>query len=675
MQGRSPALLFFGNKEEYPFMNSEAKLSVPALFGQLTNLWPAVLVAVLIFFSLPGTVPVLQQIPDRLEMPSPEEPGPDPAPAAAAEEERAEGHFEDGVFEGTAGGYGGPVTVRVTVEGGSITSVEILDSSKETASFFSRALAVIEDVLRKQTWEVDTVSGATYSSRGILGAIQNALTGETVDNEPAPEQEMPEGDPESEPDVEIGNLPDGTYTGSAQGFGGTIRVRVTVKDGRITDVTVTDYSGETASYYSRAAAVLDRMRASGSPNVDTVSGATYSSAGIINAVKRALGAAAGPDPAPQQEAETDVPVDDGPEADRPERLYLDGVYTGSGEGFGGEIVVQATITEGRIAAVEILSAEEETPSYLKRAQTLLTSVLRRQSPDVDTVSGATYSSEGILEGLKEALKKAETAQGDPSQGGEETPAPAPGPEGEPAPTPTPTPEPQDEEEPHSDVPTPSPEPVSDSKYLDGTYRAEAVCFDEEDELFDYQILVTVTIQDGAIHSVQVEKGEDRSEDPEDNDSYLERAVNGRTRKGVFYPGIPAQAVEKQSAETDAVSGATWSSDAIRRAVGDALAEAREAKAEADARKTQEAEQKEPEAPEEGRPSGPAAEQDETGGRSGKDPAEQPAEESSGIPEPEQESGKEKDGSDTSGGDTKEKEPEDPGAAETDGPSAAGEEET
>lgn len=86
--------------------------------------------------------------------------------------------------------------------------------------------------------------------------------------------------------------------------------------------------------------------------------------------------------------------------------YTDGVYEGSGTGFGGEITVQVTIQNGSIQSVEILSAKGETPEYLESAKVLLEEVVQEQTPEVDTVSGATLSSNGILEGVRKALEKA-----------------------------------------------------------------------------------------------------------------------------------------------------------------------------------------------------------------------------------------------------------------------------
>lgn len=81
---------------------------------------------------------------------------------------------------------------------------------------------------------------------------------------------------------------DGTYQGEAQGFGGPIRVSVAVKGGKITAVKVLSHSGEDPSYYSQAEALVPRIVQQQSADIDVVSGATYSSHGILNAVKKAL---------------------------------------------------------------------------------------------------------------------------------------------------------------------------------------------------------------------------------------------------------------------------------------------------------------------------------------------------------------------------------------------------
>ena len=85
---------------------------------------------------------------------------------------------------------------------------------------------------------------------------------------------------------------DGTYEGTGIGFGGEITVSVTVADGKVTDITVLSADGEDPAYYNQALAVLDKIVSAQSTEVDTVSGATFSSTGLIDAAADALGKAA-----------------------------------------------------------------------------------------------------------------------------------------------------------------------------------------------------------------------------------------------------------------------------------------------------------------------------------------------------------------------------------------------
>ncbi|MFR2717415.1 MAG: FMN-binding protein [Anaerococcus obesiensis] len=83
--------------------------------------------------------------------------------------------LKDGVYTGSGQGFNGPIRVRVTISKGSITNVEILSHSDDNP-YFGRARSVISKILGKADKSVDTVSGATYSSRGILDAVRNALS-------------------------------------------------------------------------------------------------------------------------------------------------------------------------------------------------------------------------------------------------------------------------------------------------------------------------------------------------------------------------------------------------------------------------------------------------------------------------------------------------------------------
>ena len=254
----------------------------------LVQLLPAVAAAAAVLFALPRTVPVLAAVPERLAvvMEQPVE----AASVEAVEEALPKLPYADGVYVGSSRGYGGAVRVQVTMENGSITEVEILDASHETKQFLRRAKRLLTTVVDAQSWEVDAVSEATYTSRGILGAVQNALTGEVVNN-PLPPQPKPAAPLVVEEFTAPSTYLDGIYTAEAIGFEGKITVQVTVAEDKITDITVLSAEDE-EEYLSRAKRVIPAILEGQSPNVDAVSGATYSSTGILNAVKLALAKAA-----------------------------------------------------------------------------------------------------------------------------------------------------------------------------------------------------------------------------------------------------------------------------------------------------------------------------------------------------------------------------------------------
>lgn len=83
--------------------------------------------------------------------------------------------FRDGQYEGDAKGFGGLITVQINVVSDTITDITILSAPKEDRAYLETASVIVNDILEKQTTQVDTVSGATFSSRGIQNAVSNAL--------------------------------------------------------------------------------------------------------------------------------------------------------------------------------------------------------------------------------------------------------------------------------------------------------------------------------------------------------------------------------------------------------------------------------------------------------------------------------------------------------------------
>ena len=284
----------------------------------LVQLLPTVATAAAVLFALPRTAPVLAAVPERLtavvEQPV------EAASVEAEEEALPKLPYADGVYVGSSRGYGGAVRVQVTMENGSIAEVEILDASHETKQFLRRAKRLLTTVVDAQSWEVDAVSEATYTSRGILGAVQNALTGEVVNN-PLPPQPKPAAPLVVKEFTTPSTYLDGIYTAEAIGFEDKITVQVTVAEDKITDITVLSAEDE-EEYLSRAKRVIPAILEGQSPNVDAVSGATNSSTGILNAVKLALAKAAvapAEEAAPEQTASEELPEEAAPsEAAEPE---------------------------------------------------------------------------------------------------------------------------------------------------------------------------------------------------------------------------------------------------------------------------------------------------------------------------------------------------------------------
>lgn len=89
-----------------------------------------------------------------------------------------------------------------------------------------------------------------------------------------------------------------------------------------------------------------------------------------------------------------------------EIFFNDGTYQGSGTGFGGLIMVNVCISDGKITEIEITSHENEDKAYFDQAVGITDKIIKAQSTDVDTISGATYSSKGIREAVYHALKEA-----------------------------------------------------------------------------------------------------------------------------------------------------------------------------------------------------------------------------------------------------------------------------
>lgn len=87
---------------------------------------------------------------------------------------QAKGNFDldDGIYKGSGTGFAGTVSVSVEIKDKSIVAINIL-STQDDEAFFNRAKGVIDKIIAGQTLDVDVVSGATYSSNGIISAVKS----------------------------------------------------------------------------------------------------------------------------------------------------------------------------------------------------------------------------------------------------------------------------------------------------------------------------------------------------------------------------------------------------------------------------------------------------------------------------------------------------------------------
>lgn len=92
-------------------------------------------------------------------------------------QEESRGPYQDGEWQGSAQGFGGDIAVRVTVSGGYVEDIAVLSAEGEDPAYFAEAETLLPELIAAQGGAVDTVSGATFSSTGLINAVANALEG------------------------------------------------------------------------------------------------------------------------------------------------------------------------------------------------------------------------------------------------------------------------------------------------------------------------------------------------------------------------------------------------------------------------------------------------------------------------------------------------------------------
>ena len=483
----------------------------------------------------------------------------------------------DGTYEGSANGFSGKIKVSVVIKNQTIRSINILSNSDD-AAFFNRAKeGVTASIIAKQSTDVDTVSGATYSSRGIINAVKDALSS---------------SDGEEQTVVAKGDfaLNDGYYEGTGNGFAGPVKLFIEIKDKSIIGIYIVKTSDD-AGFFNRAkegvtASILEKQ----STDVDTVSGATYSSRGIIEAVSNAIEAAK-----KAKKGETDTETED--DTEKPDTSKASSYYgvvvcnpDESGAFTAYNLHVKVMFQNGKIIAVSDVygDGDSQNDTYITKAVSgsskhpgVVTQIVNKNGIDgVDTVSGATCTSKAVLHAVDVVVKAAAkdgnyTFSGsqsgdDDTKNSEDTEKDSEDTENNSENTENNS---EDTENSSENTESGGDTEKNDTEntensgettliYKNGDYKVSVVCIPDEDEDFDeYKLTLTLVIENDQIKEIK-----DISGDGGKSNSFYIKAAS---------KGVVSQILQKNSTEgIDTVSSATCSSKAIIEACQKALEQAK-----------------------------------------------------------------------------------------------------
>ena len=368
--------------------------------------------------------------------------------------------LKDGVYYGSAKGYGGEIKAKVTVSNGKISDIKI-ENHSETPEYYDRCSGIIPNIISSQSTNVDGVSGATFTSNGIKSAVANALKnagastgsasggGSGAGNEQSAEKPNKSADKEeikklkkqieelqNSNDVS-GKLKDGKYEGTGTGFKSTIKVEVEVKGGKIKSIKVIE-NGDDHDYFEKAKTLMQSIISKQTTKVDSVSGATFSSNGIKSAVRSALKKASSTSEGDNSEElnqelskmreenkklnelirtlNNKIEKIERESQNTSPKAYKDGNYTGVNtyvldvDSTERSLSVDVQISDGKIKKISVISIEpikNGDASFIDKAKEgTIPNIIEKNTTSVDAVSGATYTSNGIKEAVNDALKKA-----------------------------------------------------------------------------------------------------------------------------------------------------------------------------------------------------------------------------------------------------------------------------
>lgn len=263
---------------------------------------------------------------------------------------------------------------------------------------------------RYSVWIGVGVTCLTIAASQFLIRAENGFASETA---------VSDADVRAADENQSVHFKDGSYSGSGEGYRGTVTVSVKVEQGAITELSIESTKDDQA-YLERAKSVIfpKIMGKQNAEEIDTVSGATYSSKGLLEAVRAALKEAAGEGSAIQEITEKPgdntetISTDTDMEREEKQKFLeagrfhdlKDGIYTGTADAFRGDVEVQVTVEKQKVTDISILSYCDTEEYFFRAAPYVIRQMKEEQSLNIDALSGATYSSNGIIHATANALE-------------------------------------------------------------------------------------------------------------------------------------------------------------------------------------------------------------------------------------------------------------------------------
>lgn len=291
--------------------------------------------------------------------------------------------YKDGTYQGSGTGFrNGTTTLSVVVKNGLISDINVI-STGDDQQFFNRAFnTIVPEIIKEQDSDVDAVSGATFSSNGIMEAVADALQNAGVSSSTsssAASTQVTAAATKAASDV--------TDSASSDKSASSTKNSTESKSTASTSGSTSSSSGQTST--KSADSSSSKTSSSSESNSTSSSGSKTSSSSASKSSSTSSSSSSST-------------------SDSSTQKYKDGTYEGSGIGFrGGTTKVSVTIKNGKITGVTTISTMDDGRFYNSAYQGVVQEIMNAQSANVDAVSGATYSSNGIMEAVADALNQAE----------------------------------------------------------------------------------------------------------------------------------------------------------------------------------------------------------------------------------------------------------------------------